>query len=146
MKLDEALQQQVKSAVPESKEDIYYMIGGLASDPDKNVFRFFPDPENTRSYLLINKSDVLDEVYQLTELESTRKGFVNENTFRIAVKHGTKVRSVLVTIETIGETISAETTADQGTKGKCKYTSGCNSQCCTYGSDGKCYCDTCCIA
>lgn len=147
MQLAHALAQAANVDNGASRDDVYQMTGGLAADTDANAFRFFHDPTNPRSYLVINKDDVVGDVYPLTDLERAQNKFVNANVYRIGIAHGTRVKSISLTIETIGETISAETTATPKAAGDCINTSGCGSKkCCTYGSDGKCYCDDCCIA
>lgn len=146
MQIDEVLTQQAKANADAIREDVYYMTGGIAPDPDGSSFRFYHDPSNPRSYIVIDKESIVGDVYPLTDSERAHHGFVKTDVFRVGLPHGTKVKSVSTTIETIGETISAETTLSPRAAGTCHYTSGCSSKCCTTGSDGKCYCDTCCIA
>jgi len=146
MKIDEVLQQQAKLVDHGSRDDVYYMTGGISTDPDGTAFRFYRDPENARSYLLIQKQDVIGDVHALTDLERAQKGFVRDNVFRIAVKHGATVKCIVTTIAKIGETLSAGAPKAPQASGNCIHASDCPHHCCTYASDGECYCDTCCIA
>ena len=145
MKIDEALRQQAKAGAFAAREDVSYMTGGLAPDADGKAFRFFHDSENPRSYLVISKEDVIGDVYQLTEMERTQKGFVGEPVYRIGVAHGTKVTSVDITIEKIGETLAAEMYRVV-VPGQCYGSKSCTNRCCRGKDNGKCGCSSCCIA
>ena len=146
MDIDEVLQQQAKVVDHASGDDIYYMTGSISADPEGTAFRLYRDPENTRSCLLIKKQDVIGGVHALTDLERTQKGFVRDNVFRIGLKHGTTVKCITTTIAKIGETLSVAAPRSPQLAGKCVHASDCTHHCCTYASDGECYCDTCCLA
>src|SRR5438876_9273499 len=101
MNIDEVLQQQATVADDGSRDDVYYITGGISADPDGTAFRLYHDPVNARSFLLIDKQDVIGGVHALTNLERTQKGFIRDNVFRIAVKRGTTVKCIQTTIAKI---------------------------------------------
>ncbi len=145
MKLNEALKK-VSSDFP--LDDVFYIIGAIFPEPDGEAFRFYHNPDDSSSYLIISKKDVVGDVHHLTDSERAQKGYLSENVYKIGIKMGTKVKSVDTTVEVIGETISAE--MDESPEamlvGRCKHTRGCRTGCCSYGRGGKCYCNKCCVA
>lgn len=146
MKINQALKQSGKPVESRTPEDIFFITGGIRPEADGKTFRFYQNPDDPRSYLVLKTEDVIGDVLSLNETEKAQKGFSGESIFRLGVKFGTKVRAIRASTQVLGETISADMSRAPGAAGGCKYTSGCTTSCCTYGNDGLCYCDYCCYA
>lgn len=124
----------------------FYYLHGVVEFIDDKHFKLFQNPDNRSSYVIIPIDSVLDELHEWSAEALAYKGFVGHAIYRVPVQHGASVQVVSVTPHKLGETLSAD--IFQGAlAGTCNSSSGCGSKkCCTTETDGKCYCDDCCIA
>lgn len=128
--------------------DVMYLQGVLEKDHDVELFRLYPEPGNYGSYFLIRTDDVAGELKELNRDELLRAGVVGMRVFLVPLRSGTRLLSVEVTRERLGESVEGLSSArlEPVASSGCRATSGCgNRRCCTTRR-GKCRCNSCCIA
>ena len=146
MNLQDALSQEVPLVSHNAAS--FHLSGHLEADTDPNYVRLYRDAMNKRSYYLINKDDIHEDVHKWTDQELAQGGFFGQSRHRISLRYGTVISAVTVKFHRIGDTIAGDTTKRaRPLAGECEYSPGCGGHnCCTYGEDGECYCDDCCEA
>ena len=82
MKLDDILNAEKARASHPHDHGSLYLHGSLEPDHDQSFFRLYREPSNRRSYLLIKKSDVTEDIYQWTVEETCRAGFIGVKLYR----------------------------------------------------------------
>lgn len=148
MNVDEVLAH-AKAAVSAVDHKVLFMNGSIEADHDGSLFRLYPDPADRRSYYVLKRADAVGDLHEFSQEEMVQAGFVGAKLFRVALRASCEVQAVSVIVHRLGETIAAWGMGRRlkpAYAGECEATSGCNSGCCTYASNGKCYCDHCCIA
>jgi len=150
MKLEEVLQS--KPQATHTDVHLYSMNGVIKLDHDNEYIRVYANPVNNSVYFLVKKMDVIGDVYKWSNEELVQIGFVGEEMHRIRLKSGTKVQSIKITLDILGETIDGNILYNpnkikSGESVKCKRASGCGAYpCCEPLEDGRCKCSLCCDA
>lgn len=127
--------------------DLLHLEGAVASEDSGARLRIYADPRQNSKYMLINATDIVGEIVPLDKQYIDSIGMTGFQLFRITVRHGAQAQSVMITNVKLGETVRPPqaAVAKSAAMGRCEATWGCTSGCCTYASDGQCYCDRCCI-
>jgi hypothetical protein len=144
-----------KKAAVAMQPRLFTISGAIAPDADASKFRLYPNPDNKRMYLLVNREDVVGEVQEWSPEEMANSGVVGVRLYKLWIEMGSLVELIQVEVHRFAETIAADGFAigGPGTKAQvrplCQATSGCGTKpCCTAipgKADGPCYCSVCCI-
>ena len=126
---------------------IVHLLGAIAADTDVDQIRVYPNPKNPNNYLVVKAAEIIGDAVELHDDFVNSQGLTGFKIYRLTLKRGTDVQAVKIGHHKIGESISGQLpkSGQASYPGQCEATWGCSSGCCTYASDGQCYCDHCCI-
>jgi len=144
MNLEDALKD--RKAIGTHEPTLLYYDGELVPDADSKYVRLYADPRKRTTYLLFFKSDIANDVYELSKEECVESGHGGFRRWRIGVRLGADVQVVEIRVGQVGQLIG--NLVGMRYPGECKSgVAGCNPACCTVSSSGSgnCYCDYCCV-
>lgn len=142
MKIKDVLQNATHN---DDLHSISYFRGRIAADTTSECFRIYPMPYDDNAYFLVNREDVVGDIYELTKEELSGSGFAGVRVYKVPLKLGTKVAYVKIQPHRVGETV--DSISFNLKQGPGCHSGDCGGQfCCDSGGGGPCFCSQCCVA
>ena len=104
MKLTEVMQQ----GKPPSTADYggHLLEGAVGPDTHEGYFRVYPNGNVKNRYFVLRSEDVAGDVYKWSDAELAHAGIVGQERYRITIKEGAVIHSVVVRTFRLGSTQS----------------------------------------
>src|SRR5947208_1198823 len=81
--------------------DTVFLHGAIKADHDPALFRLYRNPNNLGAYFLIRKEEVRGDLHQLTKEDLIGSGFVGFDVFRVPLRSGATIQTVVISTEKV---------------------------------------------